>query len=112
MVLAMGFEADVLQHDDLVVAVGFLEGAVQQRHRILVVTAEKFAIRAYDPVGSAEQPFPLRVVAGPSDQGADRLLGLGAARPGYGGSRPLGAAVRHRQGRGENSRHQSFSFYN
>ena len=80
MVLAMRFEADVLQHDDLVIPVHLLEGALQQRHRVLVVAAEEFGIGAHDPVGRAEQALALGVVAGPADQRADRLERLLARR--------------------------------
>ena len=66
VVLAMRLEADVLQEDDLVIAVGLLEHALQQRHRVLVIAAEIFAVGADDTVGRAEQPLALRVVAGPA----------------------------------------------
>jgi len=80
VVLAVRFEADVLQHDDLVIPVHLLEGALQQRHRILVVAAEELGVRAHHPVRRAEQAFPLGVVAGPADQRADRVERLVARR--------------------------------
>jgi hypothetical protein len=62
----MRLEADVLQQDDLVVAGNLLEGAMQQRHGVFAVAVEEFFIGAHHPVGSAEQPFARRVVAGPA----------------------------------------------
>ena len=107
VVLAMQFEADVLQRDDLVVTIGFLEGALQQRYRIHAIAAEELLVGAHDAVGSAEQPFAAGVVAGPAQQGANRVQGFLAGRlprrdglegifgPGHGG--------------GESSRHRGFS---
>ena len=99
MVLAVRFEADVLQRDDLVVAVRLLESALQQRNRILVIAAEKFPVRADDPLRGAEQPLAARVVAGPADQRADRLHGLLSGRALHSGRR-LGAPFGQGNGRG------------
>src|SRR5437870_10244035 len=73
VVLAMRFETDVLQRDDLVVAIGFLEGALEQCYRIHVVAAEELFVGAHDAVGSAKQPFAVGIVAGPAEQSADRF---------------------------------------
>ena len=100
------FEADVLQHDDFVVAVGLLEGALQQRHRVLIIAAEEFAIGAHHPVGRADEPLAGRIVAGPANQRAHRLLGFGAA-----GTRLVGGLAGtgggHRQRWDEGGRHRS-----
>src|SRR6516225_48874 len=94
VMFAMRLEADVLQRDDLVVAVGLLEGSLQQCDRILLVAAEELLVGANDPVRCAVQPLALRIVTGPADQGADRFLGLLPGWPPDGGCDP-GARLRH-----------------
>src|SRR5260370_32646065 len=81
VVLAMRFEADVLQYDDFVIPVGVLERALQERHRILFVAAEELVVGADNAVGGAKEPFAPGVVAGPADQRAHRLQRLVAGRP-------------------------------
>ena len=76
VVLAMRFEPDIAHDDDLVVAVHFLEGALQQHLRILSVTAEPFLVGARHASGRAFEPFAHRIVAGPADQRAHRVFGL------------------------------------
>jgi hypothetical protein len=80
VMLAMALEAHVPEHDHLVVAVGLLESALEDRMRLLVVAAEELAPGAHHAVGRAEQAFARRVVAGPADQRTHRLLRLGDAR--------------------------------
>ena len=48
VVLAMAFQPDVAQQNDLVVAVGFLERAFQQADGIHLVAGEEFLIRAHN----------------------------------------------------------------
>src|SRR6185312_14139747 len=57
MVLAMRFEADVLQYDHLVIAVDLAEGAMQLLDGVAAVAAEIFLVGAYDAVGRAAQPL-------------------------------------------------------
>src|SRR5580704_4451892 len=90
VMLAMGLEADVAQHDDLVIAAGLLEGALEVFARIVVVAGEPFLVGARHPRRRGAQALAVRIVAGPADQGADRALGLGARRPG----RPGGFGTR------------------
>ena len=83
VVLAMRFEPDVLQHDDLVIAVGFFKGALQQRHRVIAIAAEELGVGANDPVGGADEPLAIGIVTCPPDQGTDRFEGFLAVRPLY-----------------------------
>src|SRR5580692_11579061 len=82
VMLAMGLEADVAQHDDLVIAAGLLEGALEVFARIVVVAGEPFLVGARHARRRGAKALTVGVVAGPADQGADRGLGLGARRPG------------------------------
>src|SRR5262249_60763011 len=79
VMLAMRLEADVAQHDQLVIAVHLRERAGQEGDGIDVVAGEEFLIGAHHPVGRADETLTLRVVAGPAQQRADSLLGLLAA---------------------------------
>src|SRR5262245_25084369 len=79
MVFAMRFEADVAQHDQLVVAVDLLEGAFEEGDGIGLVAAKELFIGARHPVGRPEQTFTFRIVPGPTQQCAHGLLGFGAA---------------------------------
>src|SRR5580704_1434176 len=93
VMLAMGLEADVAQHDDLVIAAGLLECALEVLARIVLVAGEPFFVGACYPRRRGTQPFAVGIVAGPADQGADRGLGLGArwpGRPGRLGARTFG----------------------
>ncbi len=81
VVLAVALEADVAQHDHLVVALDLLEGALEHRHRVLLVAAEPLAIGAHHAAGRVEEALALRVVAGPAQERLHRLLGLGHGGP-------------------------------
>ena len=74
MMLAVGLEADVAQHHHLVIAVGLLEGAREDQHRVVPIAREVLLIGPHHPLGRADQPFPVRIVPGPEDQGPDRLF--------------------------------------
>src|ERR1700691_2693829 len=89
MVLAMGFKADVAQHHDLVVAAGLLEGALEIVARIVVVAGEPFLVGARDAARRGAKPLAAGIVAGPADEGAHGVLGLGTRRP----ARPGGFAA-------------------
>src|SRR6202049_1437637 len=82
VMLAMGLEADIAQHHDLVVAAGLLEGALEIFARIVVVAGEPFLVGARYARRRGAQPLAVGIVAGPADQRTDRGLGLGARRPG------------------------------
>ena len=80
MVLAMGFDADIAQHDDLVIAFGLGKGPVQELHRIDGIAGEEFLIGAHHPGRRFAQAFAVRIVAGPAQQGADCRFGFLARR--------------------------------
>ena len=80
MVLAVGFEADVAQHDHLVVAVGLLEGSLQDFDGVLEISCEPFLVGADDAIGRAEQTLARGIVARPAQQRAHGLLRLLACR--------------------------------
>ena len=105
MMLAMGFEANVPESDDLVISVCLGKGALQQRDWVLAVATEEFPVGAHDAIRSAEQPFTGRVIAGPADQRANRLHRFLATRPLLGHGRP-GALIGQRHGRSKGARHQ------
>jgi hypothetical protein len=71
----------IAQHDHLVVALDFVERLLQDGRRILGVAGKKFFERARYPRGRLDEAFALRVVAGPSDDGAYRRFDLGARWP-------------------------------
>jgi hypothetical protein len=75
----MRFELDVAQHDQLVVALDFLERAREVVVRIHRVAAEPVAIGADHAPGRVEQAFAARILAGPAQQRADGVLGGFAA---------------------------------
>ena len=79
VMLAMALEADVAQDDDLVIAVGLLEGALQKLDGIGVVAGEIFLIGARDPRRRALQAFAVGIIAGIFQQEPHRRLGLVAA---------------------------------
>src|SRR5271157_1360738 len=109
VVLAMRLEADVLQHDDLVVSIGFLKGLLEQRDRVLAIAAEELLVRAHDAVRRADQPLSLGIVARPPDQRTNRLLGLFSGRPPH-HSRLPGVRLGRRKGWSDNLRHQVLSW--
>ena len=80
----MALELDVTQHDHLVVAGHFLEGALQEFARVVVVAAVPVAIRLDHALGRIQQAFAGRVFAGPGQQRAYGIFGLGAGDLGVG----------------------------
>src|SRR5712671_4393189 len=81
VVLAMTLEANAAQHDHLVVAFDLLKGPLQDLDRVLGVAGKEFLEGARDARRRVEQASPLRIVAGPTDDGADRRLDFGALGP-------------------------------
>src|SRR6516162_5025993 len=108
VVLAMRLEADVLQNNNLVVAVGLLKGLLEQPDRVLIIATEELLVGAHDAVRRAEQPFALWIVARPPDQGPNRLLSLFSGRPRHRGRLPA-ARLGRRKGWSDNLRHQVLS---
>jgi len=87
VVLAIGFEADVAQHHDLVVALHLFEGALQDLGRVVLVAGKELLVGAHDAVRCAEQALAIGIVARPAQQDADRFLRLLARRACYGAQR-------------------------
>src|SRR3954447_4239123 len=73
MMLAVRLERNVLQKNDFVVAADFLKGAAEMHRRIFGIAAGIFAPRAGHAARRVEQPFPVGIVAGPANEGPDRL---------------------------------------
>ena len=74
VVLAEGLERDVAQDDDVIVAADLLEGPLQDGDRVLAVAFEPLRIGSRHPSRRAGEPLPVRVLARPADEGANRLL--------------------------------------
>ncbi|KGD49388.1 hypothetical protein DP43_3672 [Burkholderia pseudomallei] len=81
MVLAIAFEADVLQHDHFVVAVDLAERAREDVARFERVAGEELLVGAHDARRRIDEPLALRIVAGPPQQHANGRFGFVAARP-------------------------------
>jgi len=85
VVLAMALQPDVAQQDDFVVAVGFLEGAFQQRHRVDGIAFIELLVRPHHACRRVEQAFARGIVPGPAQQGADSFFGFLPRRAVLGG---------------------------
>ena len=99
VVFAMALELDVAQHDEFVVALDFLEGARQVLLGIQRVAAEPVLVGLDHALGRVEQAFARGVLAGPAQQRAHGLFGLGA------GNIVAGVAHRGRPWRACGGRH-------
>ena len=108
VVLAMRLEADVLQQDDLVIAVGLLEGALQQRHRVLVVAAEIFAVGAHTRSGVPSSPS--RSGSSPAQRSKVRTASSASARLGSATADGRDCGSGTDRGECENARHRLLSF--
>src|SRR5262245_30955522 len=75
VVLAVGLELDVTEHDHLVVTRRFLEGAPQVFARIGSVSAVPVAERGDDAARRITQTLTRRVLARPAQQNPHRFLG-------------------------------------
>ena len=75
VVLAMAFDIDVLEHDDVVIALHILERARELAHRVLAIAAEPFLVGVDDTLGRIEQAFAARIVPRPGQKRAHRLHG-------------------------------------
>jgi hypothetical protein len=71
VMLAVRLQADIAQHDHLVVAVGLLEGLAQDLDRVVLVAGEEFFVGPDDPVGGLDEALTIGVVSGPLDERAD-----------------------------------------
>ena len=80
VVFAVRIELDVLDQDEVVIAAGLAEGAVEHLGRAGAVAFVDFLIGVDDALGRIEHAFARGVVAGKGDQGAHGGLGLLARR--------------------------------
>ncbi len=80
--LAVALQAHVAQQDHVAIAGDVLEGAGQLRGGVLVVAAEPLLVGFDDALWRICKARARRVVAGPGEQRADGVLGLGARGPG------------------------------
>jgi hypothetical protein len=71
-------------HDHLVVAVDLVERAAQELDGIFSVPAEPVLVGIRDATRRALQSFPVRIVADPQKEGADRGFGLFACWSAHG----------------------------
>ena len=83
VMLAMRLEADVAQHDHLVVAVDLAKRAPQELERVVVVAAEPVLVRADDASRRADEPLALGIVADPLEQRAHGCFGFFARGFGF-----------------------------
>ncbi|MNS78674.1 hypothetical protein D3C72_1122990 [compost metagenome] len=83
VVFAEADEADVLQHDQFVVAADLLEGLLQIFARLDLIALEQLAIGLGHPLGRFHQTFAVGIVARPLDQGADGGFGFGLRDGGF-----------------------------
>ena len=82
MMLAMRFEADVTQDDHLVIASRLLEGAFENRDRVLAIAGEPFLVGAHDTLRRAKQTLAIGIVPRPAQQRAHGRFGFLAGRLG------------------------------
>jgi hypothetical protein len=76
VVLAVAEEWNATQDDHLVVAIDLLERSLQNLLGILAVARKVLAIRAQDPIRRIAQSVASRLLAHPTEHGADRLAHL------------------------------------
>jgi hypothetical protein len=88
MVLAVALDADVAQHDEVIVAAGFLELPRERLGRIEPVARIVFLERIRDAARRIHEAFAVGIVPGPGDQRAHGLFRIGARGP-LGGQRRL-----------------------
>src|ERR1700716_3931610 len=93
VMLAMGLEPDIAQHHHLVIARDLVECAVEIVARFLVVAGEPLFVSARHPGRGSQQALPIGVVAGPANECAHRVFGVGARRPIGGRRAGLGPGV-------------------
>jgi hypothetical protein len=73
-------EGDIAHQNEFLVARDPVEHAFRRLLRVLAIAGEQFLVRPGDAQGSITQTLPVRVVAGPGDERADRRLSLLPAR--------------------------------
>src|SRR6202007_2932242 len=76
MMLAMRLEPNVTQQDHFVIAADLLECTLQIIAWIFVIAGEPFFVRFRHSLGRSSQPLTVGIIADPSDQRANRVLGF------------------------------------
>jgi hypothetical protein len=77
----MALEADATEHNHLVIALGFLEGLLQNQRGILAITGEKFIEGTSDASRSFDQSGSLRIIPRPSNNRPERRFDIGSVGP-------------------------------
>ena len=80
VMFAMTLKVDVAQQHHLVIAIGLFEGTREHVDRICIVSGEELFIGSGDSIRRAQQALTIGIVAGPSQQCADRRFSLIARR--------------------------------
>ena len=65
MMLAKGFERDVAQRDDLIIAAGFIKRPPQQRFRVFAIALEPLLVGPRHPPRRVPQTLAIRIIPGP-----------------------------------------------
>ena len=81
VMLAMGFETDIAQQHDILIAFDLVEGALENILGVQLVAAEILFEGADHAGRRVVQALASGIVAGPTQQGAHGRFGFGAARP-------------------------------
>src|SRR5690606_35957584 len=81
VMLAMAFEANVLEDNHFIIAIGFFEGPLQHQRRIDFVSTEVLAVGLGDAAWRIQQALSRRIIARPADQGPHCVLGTGLTGP-------------------------------
>ena len=74
--LAVALHLDFAEHDDVVIALNVFKGARKLLGRVHGIALEPVAIGVDHPLGSVDDAFPAGIIAGPGDEGANRLHGF------------------------------------
>ena len=82
MVLAMGFQADIADQHDLVVAIDFLERTAKDIGRVFLVALEEILPGAHHAIRGVDQAFPARVFPDKGNKRPNRLFRLVTRRDG------------------------------
>src|ERR1700674_851915 len=88
--LAVGFEPDIAQQHNFVIAADLLEGTLQILPGILEIARIPLFVGANDASRRSDQSFAIGIVARPANEGAHGIFGNRARRPADGVGRSGG----------------------